>query len=507
MLEKSKTRLASILRGRYTFPLLAFFIPLIIRSIPEILMAPYVVGFDTMGYYIPTTSLWMGGGLDLWSYFSSAPLFYAIVIFFVSLGGPLTLFLKVMPVILHGFLGLSIYTYAKRGLSWSPSKSMLTALIGTVYFVALRISWDLLRNELAIIFFFIVLTLLSKGQSTPNSWKHCVLLSLTMMAVVLAHQLVTVIMLGVIAFTIVHKLLRKEHAHAVRLILASLPSTLFLVIVYISPAGGIASLDFSRNVGWPLSDFSSYQSMLTSDVGFFLYCYLPMLPLALLSMRRFGNLQLRSWLFVSLILVLIPVVSLSNFRWLLMLIYPLAFYVSDGLSRLKSISWKRSVLTLHRIGIVYLVVMVSILSLGFMIMTTERPLSYFDAGQYNGYIYQIPSSMLQNTISLTDCESTANALQWFKNNIGSNALLLTHRAFYGWALSTLDSGQIIPYEFNNPAEAAENATQQGHNQIYLIWWINGVGWYNQPTVSPLFEEAYHSGRIAIYRYTLTTDLK
>jgi hypothetical protein len=500
MLEKSKTWVASIFRHKYIFPLLAFFVPLIIRSIPEILMSPYAVGFDTMGYYVPTTSLWLGGGLDIWSYFSGAPLFYTIVVSFVSLGAPLILLLKVTPVILHGFLGLSIYTYARKGLTWSPNKSTLTALIGTVYFVALRVSWDLLRNELALIFLFVVLTLLSAEQQMVNTWKRYMLLSFAMIAVVLAHQLVTVIMLGIIIFTIVHKMFRKEHALATKLILASLPSALFFVIVYLSPAGGIASLDFSRNVGWPLSDFSSYGSMLASDVGFFLYCYLPLLPLVLLSVKRFGNLQLRSWLLLSLVLVLIPIVSLSNFRWLLMLTYPLAFYAADGISRLKSISWKRFRLTLRRIAIVYLVVMVSILSLGFMLMTTEKPLSYYDASQYNGYIYQIPSSMLQNTISLADCTGTTDALQWFKDNTGGNAFLLTHKAFYGWALLMLNSDQIISYEFDNPAKAAENMTQQGYNQIYLIWWINGAGWYGQPSVSPSFEEVYHSGRIAIYRY-------
>jgi hypothetical protein len=502
---KFTTGVVSSFKGRYIFPLIAFLIPIVLRAIPEILMSPYVVGFDTMSYYIPTTSLWLQGGLDIWSYFSSAPLFYTIVVFFVSLGGPLAVVLKIMPVILHGLLGLSIYAYARKGLSWSPRKSTLTALVGTVYFVALRISWDLLRNELALIFFFLLLALLGTKQSMAYSWKHYVLLSLSAMAVVLAHQLVAVVMLGVLIFTIVQKLLQKERAYTTRLFLALLPSALFFVIVYISPAGGIASLDFSRNVGWPLSDFSSYQSMLASDVGFFLYCYLPLLPMALLSAKRFRNLQLRSWLFISLILVLVPIAILSNFRWLLMLVYPIAFYAVDGLSLLKSISWKRFGITLHRIGILYLVVSVSVLSLGFTLLTTERPFAYFDAGQYNGYIYQIPSSMLQNTISLADCNGTASALQWFKNNTDDDAFLLTHEAFYGWSLTTLNmnQSQIIPYGFGDPAQAAENATQQGHDKIYLIWWINGVGWYGQPTVAASFEEVYHSGRIAIYRYAPT----
>jgi hypothetical protein len=240
--------------------------------------------------------------------------------------------------------------------------------------------------------------------------------------------------------------------------------------------------------------------MLISEVGFFLYCYLPLLPLALVSFKRFGNLQLRSWVLLSLFLLLIPMVSLSNFRWVMLFTYPLAFYVSDTLSRFKFVSWKRFGLTLHRIVVIYLVLVMSILSLGFMLMPPEKPLSYFDAGQYNGYINQVPSSMLQNTVSIADCQDTANALQWFKNNTNENALLLTHRAFYGWALSTLNKNQVVLYEYDNPVNAAETVAQEGNNQIYLIWWINGQGWYEQPTVHSSFEEVYNSSRIAIYSY-------
>ena len=450
MFAWSLVRVGLRLRGRFVFPLLSFTIPLILRAVPEVLMSPYVVGFDTMGYYVPTTLLWLRGGVDLWSFFASAPLFYTIVVFLVSLGGPLITVLKVIPVVLHGFLGLSIYAYARSGLGWSPSKSTVTALLSTVYFVALRISWDLLRNELALIFFFVVLTLLSTGQHSVCSWKRYVLLSLTMMAVVLAHQLVSVIMLGVVVFTIVHKLLRKEFARAVNLIVVSLPAALFFVIVYFSSVAEFHFFDFSTNVGWPLSGFSSYQSMLISEVGFFLYCYLPLLPLVLVSFKRFGNLQLRSWVLLSLVLLLIPIAFPSNFRWVMMFTYPLAFYVSDTLSRVKSVSWKRFGLTLHRIVVIYLVLMMSILSLGFMLMPPEKPLSYFDPGQYNGYIYAIPSSVLQNTVSIADCKDTANALQWFKDNMTETSVLLTHRAFYGWALSTLKQNQVVLYEYDNP---------------------------------------------------------
>ena len=488
------------------FPLLAFLIPVLLRAVPEVLMGPYVVGFDTMAHYVPTSMLWLNGGVDLWRYIATAPLFYTLIVSLVSAGGPLIVVLKVIPPLLHGFLGLSIYGYAKKGLGWSPRKSVLTALLGTLYFVALRISWDLLRNELALIFFFVVLTLLATGESNKYTWKRCLLLSSAMLAVVLSHQLVAVIMFGVVVFTIIHQFIKKERVKAPTLFAVALPAALFFFAsVYLSPAVSEFRLIFgfpASGDGWlQLFGFSSYPAMLAGEAGFFLYCFLPILPLAVISVKRFGNFQMRTWILLIFIASLIPMASPSNLRWIMLLTFPFAFYVSETLSWLKAVKWKRFKITLHRVALVYLVLSTAFLSLGFMLKTPEKPLEYFDSGQYNGYIYQVPSSMLQNTVSIANCNDTANALQWFKDNIGGSAVMLAHRAFYGWALSTLDKDQVVLYEYDNPVTAAETALRQGHNQIYLVWWVNGQGWYGHPIVPSSFKEVYQSGKIAIYNYS------
>ncbi len=116
------------------------------------------------------------------------------------LGGSPVFALKIISPLLLGFLGLSMYSYAKRGLGWSLSKSTFVALLGTVYFVALRASWDQLREELGLVFFFMVLMLLINPKD--RSWKSYVVLSLAMVTVVLSHQLVSVLMFGVIVFTV-----------------------------------------------------------------------------------------------------------------------------------------------------------------------------------------------------------------------------------------------------------------------------------------------------------------
>ena len=72
---------------------------------------------------------------------------------------------------------------------------------------------------------------------------------------------------------------------------------------------------------------------------------MPLLPSALLSVRRFKNFQIQSWIILILIAAFIPIVSPSDMRLLMLLIYPLAFYVTEGLSRLKLVNWKHFKIT------------------------------------------------------------------------------------------------------------------------------------------------------------------
>jgi hypothetical protein len=141
-------------------------------------------------------------------------------------------------------------------------------------------------------------------------------------------------------------------------------------------------------------------------------------------------------------------------------------------------------------------VVLATLSFGFIALQNNESLSYY--GAFPAYI---PKSMLQNTVQLSDCQDTSNALLWTKNNMPTNGRLLVHDAFRGWATLTLSANQLIPTVFDNPETVAQNLTKTNSStSLYLIWWVNGTGWYGQTTVAAAFDEIYHSGNIAIYHY-------
>jgi len=198
---------------------------------------------------------------------------------------------------------------------------------------------------------------------------------------------------------------------------------------------------------------------------------------------------------------LIPFAFVSPFRWLLLLVYPLSFYVTESITLLKSHKWKRFKLSVFRIALFYITISTAILSAGFIFNSPEQPFIYFNPRYLNSFQYQIPTSMQQNTISIADFQGTANVLQWFKDSENGSSILLTHTVFYGWASLTIDDHQIRTYGFDEPTHAAMIAKQEG-NEVFLIWWRSGEGWYAQSSLPSVFQEVYHSGRMAIYQYSV-----
>ena len=480
------------------FPLLSFIIPLMARALPEFLMGPFVTGFDTLAYYIPNTVAWLNGGVSFWTFMATAPFLYVLLMSLTSIGVPIVLSLKVMSPVLLGFLGLVVFFYASKTLSWSFKKSLLAALFATLYFVALRVSWDMLRSELGLIFLFATLILLKKDGGLRSG----ALLSIAMVSVVFAHQIVAIIMFAIILATVMRSYFDKKSGELRKITACSIPAAcLFFIIAY---ANLVIQTPFvsdflSQNPGgfMALLGFGSFTDLVVDTLGFLIFCYLPLMPLLFLGARRFkSNLQLKTWIFwvfLSLLLVIISpnaFFAILPYRWTLLLAYPLAFYAVEGFSVIKRNSLKASA------GLI-----LTILSVSFMVLPNNAALFYYDA-----FPTYVPKSMLQNTVPLSDCQDTVNALQWLRDNMPNNSRLLVHEVFYGWASLTLNSSQLISYGFGNPEIVAQELEENDSVfSLYLIWWVNGVGWYGQPSIASTFRQVYQSGRIAVFTFVFPSS--
>jgi hypothetical protein len=57
----------------YRFALAAFLVPVFIRSIPEIFVGPYPIGWDTIAFYVPNTLDWATGKVGWLAMLGTAP--------------------------------------------------------------------------------------------------------------------------------------------------------------------------------------------------------------------------------------------------------------------------------------------------------------------------------------------------------------------------------------------------------------------------------------------------
>jgi len=65
---------------------------------------------------------------------------------------------KILGPLLHALLGLSMYIFARKVLNWDAWKSLLLVVFSSIYFVSLKISWEVYRQMLGTIFLFLTLS-------------------------------------------------------------------------------------------------------------------------------------------------------------------------------------------------------------------------------------------------------------------------------------------------------------------------------------------------------------
>src|SRR3989441_4098729 len=124
----------------YRFALAAFLLPLFIRSIPEILVGPYPIGWDTIAFYVPNTLDWAAGKAGFIEILGTAPLMYmiSVPIYLLTRVNPVWIF-KIMGPVLYGCMAWALYRFLRVSLSWQGRQALGGVLLTSLYFVTLRI--------------------------------------------------------------------------------------------------------------------------------------------------------------------------------------------------------------------------------------------------------------------------------------------------------------------------------------------------------------------------------
>lgn len=507
--------------------LIAFVLGFVVRVIPEILSHPYPIGFDTVYYAwrIKEGVIWAH-----WSNVFSSWLLYALLTpLYAALRIEPFLVLKLAMPLLFGLNACGVYYLAVNGLNWSARKGLFAAGLFSFQLAALRISSDLYRNMLGlgVLLFAVPWILREKADS-----RSLVVLGILSLLAVFSHEYVSVLLLASVLGFAVSNGLKGERAKALKVFGAALPAlTVFVVSIFLRTypiyraaepniltayqASGQYSgpLSFVTNylaVSGTASSYVSCLGLFASVSSLFAVLYVAILPLAIVGF--FGNRVLDTWAVCLCVgafgCLVAPFFALENWdRWMMMLIFPLTFYATNGFLRVLQ-STKPVGAALWRFGSFMIskrvakgLVLTSV-TMGFAFMTS--PMFFGKGGVYGlpTTVTYLPSTILASTIPLCDVEGTVEALRWVDAAMDENSCFLAHSAFLYWARFCFDEQHTIVSFRDNVYGAIELGAEHGFWRFWLVWWNEDIGWYGSQ-VPEDFMRVFSSGRISVFEYVRT----
>lgn len=483
-------------------PISAFLFPLFIRFIPEIIAWPYPIGYDTITYI----SIILNSNLNfnIINFLKSTNLFFIIAIIFNEFIKDSFLIIKIFGPILFSLLCFSLYLYSRKVLNWNSFKAFLVSFLASIYFVSLRISWDLYRQMLGSIFLIISLIALRISNIKLRIFSVTLLGLLT----ILSHQLTAVLFFIIM---IMHFFIEKNLKFKVYLVLMIMPAFFFFIYQLYNPTIGNIRIPYEKIVSNSWIDLASFIS------GFLCYLFLPLSPLFLLGVFSIKERDIWSWLIACLIFsywpLFLPEYSVvSWFRWAILLVYPIIFLSIEGFEKI----WKFKKGFIFKISIgkilAIFILLLNLIMSGYYLLSFPEYQVFKYFGEWNNYKQYIPTSMLQNSVSLLDTENVIKAMKWFNEKIDKNSsILVLHAAMNDWARIFILKTKIVKISdirlssqvkedlIKKLIQFSEENVKSG-NEVYTIWWIKGKGWYEISELPSQFKEIQHFGNIGIFQY-------
>jgi hypothetical protein len=113
--------------------------------------------------------------------------------------------------------------------------------------------------------------------------------------------------------------------------------------------------------------------------------------------------------------------------------------------------------------------------------------------------------MQSNTVSFAMTPDIQESLTWLASRMNSTDVLLTHDAFYGYALLYTPSAvNVLWYGYYGVEWGLARAKADGFKEAYLIWFTPGSSWHTPAPDLTGFKLVHHIGMIMLYVTPLIT---
>lgn len=500
-----KETLKKFLSSNWTIGIFLFIVAAAIRAIPEIKAGVWPIGYDTFNTYAAELATYHG---PLINWLKTANLLYFFFLPFKLAGMSPDLIMKVFGPLVYGGLITTFFIFARRFLRFSPLKAFILAFLTIFQLAALRISWDLYRNELGLIFLFLGLIQLPKISQT----KNLVFFSVLSVLVALSNELVTVLLLVILLVTAIYHLIK---SHWEELVSTLIPFVIVLILFLI----------VIRSSGQALYD---QRILFTTDKNYFwyyFYHYNLEMPFSLLKSIILGLF----WLLYGYILFFVVfgiwslrknlvLLSLTGFllfgtfsslifggnglmvweRWMFMLVFPFIIYAVEGSYFIGSLFLKIKFFT-NRIFHLSVAVIFWLAVFGFFFSRAwpfltadyDQAKPPFINEELNNYF---PRTMVHNSLGLRLIPDTIAVVDWLNAHAPAGSVILVDNRYRGVMLTrfNIDDRFIITNSWSETVNSStlEVARKSNYWPIYLIW--------NVSRTIPNFDRVYSVGDRGVY---------
>ena len=436
-----------------------FLLGCFLRIIPDLMAYPYPVGYDIINYYIPLAdklnTIFQNDSFQFYPY-----LLYTFKSFIPL--NPQGLMIS-LSSITYGLFSVSIYLLLK-GLNLKPALFMTVFILFQIS--ALRTTWDLQKDILALSFTFLIIYLILEDRKA-----YFFNIRIIHFGIIISLVILTLLTDNMIGFLLIISLsiyfaIKKDIKYIISLTIIIISIISFLVVVdntkndsLINSINHILNGNIKENENYtPLNLGILFIMMNILSLPLFIYGlkYLHELLLYIpLSMALLGSF---TWIVLPYSAILLPD------RWIIISGIFMSIFSSYGLIRLFSnYKDKPNYKILLPIMSFYIII-----GLFYMILPYDYAFPIYGIfAEYTHFF--VPSTMQFNSIDIVDNKDLSIAIDWLNNHTNPKSIIYGDSYLSGWMKMLLKDKRIFQY----------NYTKSTNNGIHITL-ANKIDSINEP---------------------------
>ena len=414
-----------------------FLLGCFLRIIPDLMAYPYPVGYDIINYYIPLAdklnTIFQNDSFQFYPY-----LLYTFKSFIPL--NPQGLMIS-LSSITYGLFSVSIYLLLK-GLNLKPTLFMTVFILFQIS--ALRTTWDLQKDTLALSFTFLIIYLILEDRKA-----YFFNIRIIHFGIIISLVILTLLTDNMIGFLLIISLsiyfaIKKDIKYIISLTIIIISIISFLVVVdntkndsLINSINHILTGNIKENENYtPLNLGILFIMMNILSLPLFIYGlkYLHELLLYIpLSMALLGSF---TWIVLPYSAILLPD------RWIIISGIFMSIFSSYGLIRLFSnYKDKPNYKILLPIMSFYIII-----GLFYMILPYDYAFPIYGIfAEYTHFF--VPSTMQFNSIDIVDNKDLSIAIDWLNNHTNPKSIIYGDSYLSGWMKMLLKDKRIFQYNY------------------------------------------------------------